>query len=102
MRKLKRRGVFPVIAVLALVIIGVAGGVFVYKFVNPFISRLQSQTDISDILTIEGEKVMGTIYDQIYKKADLEIAMHGNDALAVDTDVMVGIDKRDGVKNYSF
>jgi len=38
--------------------------------------------------------------DQIYKKADLEIAMHGNDELAVDTDVMVGIDKRDGVKNF--
>ena len=59
MGKLKRRGVFPVIAVLALVIIGVAGGVFVYKFVDPFISRLQSQTDVSNILTIEGVKVTG-------------------------------------------
>ncbi len=46
--------------------------------------------------TLKSDEVM--INTQIFKKADLEIAFHGNFATATAVNVKVGIKKRDGVR----
>lgn len=52
---------------------------------------------VGETYTIKVNEVM--INGQIYRKSDIELTMSGNGVGVADTDVKIGIQKRDGVKN---